>query len=90
MDWRCKAAIELSNKNPTGHLGAQLVEIHVYNQTLPCISPNSFLFFSFFRHFELSGWLPLYTRPVTPVPHFPFPILRFQLPVLVTSCPWLV
>ena len=30
-------------------------------------------FFSFVRHFELSGGLPLYTRSQTPVPGSPFP-----------------
>jgi len=35
----------------------------------------------FFRHFEFSGGLPLFTRSQTPVPRSPFPVPRSPFPV---------
>jgi len=38
------------------------------------------LFFSFVRHVEFFGALPLYTRSQTPIPGSPFPVPRSPFP----------
>jgi len=65
--------------------GAKPVEIHVYNRNTSSHFPNCSLFFSFVRHVEFLGGLPLYTRSQTLVLGSLFPFPRSPFPVLVTS-----
>ena len=54
------------------------VSVNLLTVTLQHIFLNCSLFFSFVRHVEFSGGLPLYTRSQTPVPGSPFPVASFS------------